>query len=145
MREFLDLVSRELWRLAVERPAWLLTPEGRRTLLSWATARRVLLVVVTLAAALALVQSLPADLAIFYAGDVATYVDLVAVAWILGAAGRLRGLAEALRAMAAPVLRRRPPLRRPPQTGQPRAVRRRPLRRTACSDNDNEGPRRLAA
>jgi hypothetical protein len=112
---------------AVAAMAWLFpdTPAGRRLRrllvdlparkLSQLTAGGVifaLLVVLAVAAAIALArtdgillaaQGLPDGIAWFAAFDVATYLDVIALAWLLAAMVRLRAAYDGLRALAAQV------------------------------------------
>lgn len=87
MRGIVELWLGQLFKLAVVWPAWLLTPEACEMLFSRRTLWRLALAVVFALAVVALLQTLPADLALIGAGDVLTYLDVVAIVWIAGAAG----------------------------------------------------------
>jgi hypothetical protein len=124
----------QLYKLTVLWPAWLLTPEGREALFSRKTLWRLALTVVFALALVALLQALPADLALIGAGDVLTYIDIVAIAWIAGAAGIVRdGLSLAGRSL------RRLGTRRTAVVRAPRAGRGRRPRRPTLPANDEDG------
>ena len=95
MREIPQLWMDQLWKLTVVWPAWLLTPDGRTTLFSRASFWKLMLGVVTLVAIIALAQTLPADLAVLAAGDVASYFEIAAIVWLTGAVVFLRAAMKA--------------------------------------------------
>jgi hypothetical protein len=135
MRGMIELWLSQLHKLTVLWPAWLLTPEGLKTLFSRKVLWRLALTLVFTLALVALLQSLPADLALIGAGDVLTYLDIVAIAWLAGAAKVVRaGMELARRGL------RRGGLRRPSIVRAPRAARsRRPRRLTPPPANDEDG------
>ena len=139
MRGIVDLWLGQLYKLAVLWPAWLMTPEGRKTLFSRSILLRVALALV-FAAALAsfMYAALPADLALIGAGDVVAYLDVAAIAWAVG-------LGSVLKA-AWGWLKRRLGVRPPAQiAARPKgrtAVRRRRPRRLSPPANDDDVPGR---
>jgi hypothetical protein len=131
--EIIQLWLGQLYELSVLKPAWLLTPEGNKTLFSKATLWRILLLVAFAVAMAALAQTLPADLALIAAGDLVSYVEVAAIVWIATAGGRVRG---ALRSIGRGLrLRGLIAARRERRT----AMRRRRQRRPAPPAND-DGP-----
>jgi hypothetical protein len=138
MTEFFTLVSGQLFKLFVLWPAWALTPEGRKALVSWKVARRILAFVVIAVVVLGMAQMLPADLAFLYATDVATWFDLAAVAWLLGLAGRLKDLVQGAATLVSLVRPRRAPRSRP------RTLRSRRPARPPAADNEDEPVLRAA-
>jgi hypothetical protein len=135
MRGMIELWLSQLHKLTVLWPAWLLTPEGLKTLFSRKVLWRLALTLVFTLALVALLQSLPADLALIGAGDVLTYLDIVAIAWLAGAAKVVRaGIELARRGLGRGGLRRASIVR------APRAARsRRPRRPTLSPANDEDG------
>jgi len=128
VKEVLQIAMEQLWRLTVVGPAWLLTPEGRRTLFSAKTLRRVLMSLAFTLILVGVAQTLPFDIALIFAGDVLTYAEVAAIVWIATANGVLTAsLKAATRAVASPAPARgdggplgaaagRGGLRRPPTT-----------------------------
>jgi hypothetical protein len=106
MREFLEIAAQQLWRLTVVWPAWLLTPEGTRHLLSRRGLRRLALFALMVGLTFAVSQVMPWGVSLIYAGDLVTYLDLTAVAWLLSASGQIRHVVRAAR--GRPRLRRSP-------------------------------------
>jgi len=106
VKEILQIAMEQLWRLTVLSPAWLLTPDGRKTLFSAKTLRRVLMSLAFTLVLVGVAQTLPFDLALIFAGDVLTYAEVAAIAWIATANGVLTaGLKTAGRAVGSTLRR----------------------------------------
>jgi hypothetical protein len=131
----IELWLSQLHKLTVLWPAWLLTPEGRRAVLNRRVIWRITLTVIFVLALATLLHAFSADIAIAGAADVATYLDIVAIAWLAGAARVVRaGIELARRGL------RRGGLRRPSIVHAPRAARsRRPRRPAPPPANDEDG------
>jgi hypothetical protein len=134
MRGIVELWLSQLYKLTVLWPAWLLTPEGRETLFSRKTLWRLALAVVfALALGALMYGALPADLALIGAGDIVSYIDIIAIAWLAGAAKILRDGAklagEALRRVPGMVIAAR-------REGRAAMRRRRPRRPPPPADDD---------
>ncbi len=118
MREIIELWLGQLYRLTVVMPAWLLTPDGHKSLFSKAMLWRILLAVAFAVAMVALAQTLPADLALIAAGDLVSYVEVAAIVWMATATGLARGalrrVGRGLRGKLLIAARRRRRPRRPP-------------------------------
>jgi hypothetical protein len=143
MNEILQIAASQLWTLTVELPARMLTREGLRAAFSWRTARRLLMALVTILAMYALAQTLSADLAFLMAGDLAAYFDIMAVAWVLGATGRLHDLLRGMRKLPGGLLRRRATRPRVgPSAAAPREHGPRPVHPPASNDNEDGGSSR---
>lgn len=135
MREILKIAMEQLWRLAVLGPAWLLTPQGRKTLFSAKTLRRVLLSVAFTLILVGVAQTLPFDLALIFAGDVLTYAEVAAIAWIASANGVLTAALKAAVHAVRPALQSF--TRAGPGGRRAAARRRRPRRLTPPPGNDD--------
>jgi hypothetical protein len=115
----------QLYALTVLKPAWLLTPEGRKTLFSKATLWRILLAIAFAVALIAVAQTLPADIALIAAGDLVSYFEMAAIVWIAAAGGRVRtafralGRGARLRGLIAARRERRTAMRRRRQRRPP--------------------------
>jgi hypothetical protein len=123
-------------------PAWLLTPEGMRHLLSRRSLRRLALFALLVALTFAVSQVMPWGVSLIYAGDLVTYLDLTAVAWLLSASGQIRHAVRAVRGTRS----LRPSHIRRAQAG-PRTSRTAARRRTppSANDYDDSAAWRLAA
>lgn len=106
MKEILQIAMEQLWRLTVLSPAWLLTPDGRKTLFSAKTLRRVLMSLAFTLILVGVAQTLPFDLALIFAGDVLTYAEVAAIVWIATANGVLTASLRAASRAAGSTLRR---------------------------------------
>lgn len=109
------------WKLTVEYPAmlgdwlYLMLVVKPVEIAARLTARRIFLAVVLLAAVIVLAQSLPADMALFFATDITAYIDILVLGYLLSARGRAkdtfaflkRKTADALRAFTAVLYRAR--------------------------------------
>jgi hypothetical protein len=126
----------QLYRLTVLWPAWLLTPAGRKALFSRSTLWRVLLAAAFFVALIAFAQTLPADLALIAAGDVLSYFEIAALAWVASAAGVLRAGPRAVGQALLAAARRLVAARRERRT----AMRRRRPKRTPPPANDDDLP-----
>ena len=138
MRGIVELWLSQLHKLTVLWPAWLMTPEGRRTLLTSRVLWRLALLVVFTFALVALVQVFPPDLALIGAGDILTYIDIVAIAWLAGATRIVR---DAVR-LANRALRRIPGALVAARREGRAAVRRRRQKRPPPPANDDGHPGR---
>jgi hypothetical protein len=136
MRGIIGLWLGQLFQLIVIWPAWLLTPEGRKTLFSRKTLWRMVLAVVFVLALYAISLSLPADLAFIAAGDVLIYIDIVAIAWIAGAARIVRDGLKLARHVLRRAGRRSLIVRRAARAAQHRRPRRAP---PPANDDDHPG------
>ncbi|MGZ3378444.1 MAG: hypothetical protein ACXU8S_17755, partial [Phenylobacterium sp.] len=104
MRGIVELWLSQLYKLTVLWPAWLLTPQGLKSVFSSRTLWRVALTLAFVLAIAALIQAYPPGVAFIGAGDVVAYLDIIAIAWVAGAAKILREGAGLVRR----ALRRRP-------------------------------------
>jgi hypothetical protein len=135
MRAIVDLWLGQLWKLTVLWPVWLLTPEGLRAVFAPRMLWRIALMLAFAVALNAMLQAgLPPDMALIGSGDAVAYLDVVAIAWAVGAAG-------VLKTAAAWVVRRLKPkvqvaARRARRTG----MRRRGPKRPSPPANDDGLP-----
>ena len=134
MKEVLQIAMEQLWRLTVVGPAWLLTPEGRRTLFSAKTLRRVLMSLAFTLILVGVAQTLPFDIALIFAGDVLTYAEVAAIVWIATANGVLTASLKAATRAVGSMLRR---FARAGSRGRRAAGRGRRPRRLAPPANDD--------
>jgi hypothetical protein len=129
--------GRALRRLLVDMPraglAWL-TPGKLLLMIGVALIVAALIVIARADVMLLVAQGLPEGIGWFVTFDVATYLDVVALAWLLAATVRLRALAQVLRAWAARV--RRVAARR--SNARSRRMRR-PARKPAPKASDDDG------
>lgn len=139
MRELIAVAMQQLWKLTVLGPAWLLTPQGQKTLFSRQTLRRVVMSVAFAMILAGVAQTLPFDLALIFAGDILAYAEIAAIAWIATASGVLTQAMKAAAHAGLQALRRL----RPAGARQPRkvAARRRRPRRTAARPPNDDSPR----
>ncbi len=131
MRGIVGLWLSQLYKLTVLWPAWLLTPQGLKTVFSSRTLWRVALTLAFVLAIAAFMQVYPPSAAFIGAGDAVAYLDIIAIAWVAGAARE--GVKLAGRAL------RRVGLRRTAVSRAPRAAQRRRPRRPAPPANDDGG------
>jgi hypothetical protein len=136
MRGIVELWLSQLFKLIVLWPAWLLTPEGCRALLSSKTLWRVALALVFVLAIALLVQAYPPSVAFVGAGDAVAYLDVIALAWLAGAARLVR---EGIK-LARRGLRRLPAALFAARRERRAAMRRRRQKRPAPPANDDGHP-----
>jgi len=130
-------VGRALRRLMVDLP---------RAMLAWLTPGKILLILGLALIAAALIAIARADVTAFVAQglpegigwlvtfDVATYLDVIALAWLLAATVRLRAMARAVRALATRMVQA-VALRR----SAARSRRTRPARKPTPKASDDDG------
>lgn len=135
MRGIVELWLSQLYKLTVLWPAWLLTPEGLKKLFAGRVLWRLALMVVFILAVVALVQVFPPDIALIGAGDILSYIDIVAIALVVGAARIVR---DGVRLVARLLKRAPEPLVAARREG--RAAMRRRRRRPAPPANDDGLP-----
>jgi hypothetical protein len=100
MRGIVELWLSQLFKLTVLWPAWVLTPQGFKTLFNSRTLWRVALTLAFVLAIAALIQAYPPSVAFIGAGDLVAYLDIIAIAWVAGAARIVReGVKLARRAL----------------------------------------------
>jgi hypothetical protein len=122
-------LARQLRKTLVERPAERLSrvrPGAVLLILLLAAVSAAILAIAKSEGALLVAQGLPEALASFAALDVATYFDVLAVAWLFGASVRLRALRSVASSGVAHVRRwiaRRAAPRRRAQRSRPAAPR----------------------
>ena len=137
MRGIAEFWLSQLHKLLVLWPAWLLTPEGLRTAHAPRMLWKIALMVALAVAISSLLQAgLPPDLAVIGSGDLVAYLDVVAIAWAVGAVG-------ALNSAARWAIRRRRPGHQAQvaaRRGRRTAVRRRGRKRLSPPANDDGFP-----
>ena len=83
MRGIVGLWLSQLYKLTVLWPAWLLTPQGLKTVFSSRTLWRVALTLAFVLAIAAFMQVYPPSAAFIGAGDAVAYLDIIAIAWVV--------------------------------------------------------------
>ncbi|HLZ75101.1 hypothetical protein [Phenylobacterium sp.] len=136
MRGIVELWLSQLYKLTVLWPAWLLTPEGLKALVSSRTLWRVALTLAFVLAVAAFIQAYPPGVAFIGAGDVVAYLDIIAIAWVAGAAKIVRAGVE----LARQALKRRPAALVAARRESRAAMRRRRQRRPPPPANDDARP-----
>lgn len=95
MSEIVQLWLSQLWKLLVIWPAWLLTPEGRRAILTRKMLSRLGTAAAVVVTLMLLAKGLPVDPAFVLTGDLIAYLDVIAIALMSGAVGFLARVARA--------------------------------------------------
>jgi len=138
------------WKLTVEWPGalgdwlWKLLVTMPAASLKEMTVRRVFTALALAVVMGVLVQTLPADLAFLLAADMLTYLEAIAIVWLLAARGRGRDMVRMLSQMAKSAVRRsRKAARVAFRRSEPRhrtPSRSRRLRRFGRSRNNDDKP-----